>query len=453
MSTSPSAPTKPQKSQLGLVVFSSFLGSTMEYYDFLLYGTMSALVFGPVFFSQLDPVAGTIASLGTFAAGYLARPLGGIIFGHFGDRLGRKAMLFWTISLMGAASILIGLVPPFHTIGAWASILLIVLRVAQGIAIGGEWGGSVLMSAEHATSRRGLWASFTPAGAPAGSLLSAAAVAIASASMSNDDFMAWGWRLPFFFSALLLILALIIRFRISESPVFADAAAREDVDRVPLLTVLTKHWRKVLLGIGATAGMFMGSSFYSVFLVSYATTGVGMERQTALNALTIASALALVTTVFGGYLADRFGRRPIMILGALSVIVLAFVAFPAVAANSFGLITLIFVLIAVLQGLWSAATPAFISEMFPTTHRYTGASLTFQLAGIFSGVAPLVWTAVVAGSGGATIGASLILAGAAAVGIICILSARETSSISLRAVDEAAEPNSFPAPVRTRRRR
>src|ERR687892_868222 len=228
------------RTQLRRAVLSSYLGSVIEYYDFLLYATASAVVFNQVFFANLDPLTGTVASFGTLATGYIARPLGGVLFGHFGDRLGRKRMLILTMALMGVASTLIGVLPTYDQVGALAPVLLILLRVLQGVAVGGEWGGAVLMSAEHATSRRGLWASFTNAGAPSGLVLSTLVLA-ASASLTGEQaFLAWGWRIPFLLSILLLAVGLFVRAKVAETPVFAEAAGEKPA-RPPLFEVLRHH--------------------------------------------------------------------------------------------------------------------------------------------------------------------------------------------------------------------
>ncbi|HYH31967.1 MAG TPA: MFS transporter, partial [Pseudonocardia sp.] len=222
--------------QLRRAVLSSFIGTVIEYYDFLLYATASAVVFNRVFFSPLDPLAGTVASFGALATGYLARPLGGVLFGHFGDRIGRKRMLVLTMALMGVASVLIGLLPTYDQVGVLAPVLLVVLRIAQGVAVGGEWGGAVLMSAEHATTRRGLWASFTNAGAPSGMVLSTLVLALAAATTGEQAFLAWGWRIPFLLSAVLLAVGLFVRAKVEETPVFTAAEAAPQ--RPPLLDVL-----------------------------------------------------------------------------------------------------------------------------------------------------------------------------------------------------------------------
>ncbi|MDT7692574.1 MAG: hypothetical protein QOI75_1941, partial [Pseudonocardiales bacterium] len=275
--------------QLRRAVASSFIGSVIEYYDFLLYATAAAVVFGKVFFAALDPLTATVASFGTFAAGYLARPLGGILFGHFGDRIGRKKMLVTTMTLMGVASFLIGALPTYGQIGIWAPVALVTLRVLQGVAVGGEWGGAVLMSAEHATSRRGLWASFTNAGAPCGMVLSTVVLTVTAAASGERAFLAWGWRVPFLLSILLLGIGLFIRLKVEETPVFAAA---ERSARVPLFDVLRNHPRNLLLAVGVGLAAFVAQGTLTTFLIAYGVE-VGYSRQTVLSGLTLSSVLAV----------------------------------------------------------------------------------------------------------------------------------------------------------------
>src|SRR3954453_21844116 len=313
--------THPHSSptQLRRAVLSSYLGSVIEYYDFLLYATASAVVFNKIFFSNLDPLVGTVASFGTLATGYLARPLGGIVFGHFGHRLGRKKMLVLSMTLMGVGSTLIGLLPTYAQIGVWAPILLVLLRVVQGIAVGGEWGGAALMSAEHATSRRGLWASFTNAGAPMGVVLSTLVLAISAAATGEQAFLAWGWRIPFVLSIVLLAVGLFVRARVAEPPVFTEAATTKPA-KPPLLDVLRHHRRNLLLSIGVGFGAFVAQGTLTTFVISYAVQA-GFARPTVLNALSMSSVAAIIGIIGFSALSDRVGRRPVVLTGALAMAV------------------------------------------------------------------------------------------------------------------------------------
>ncbi|GAB2733933.1 MFS transporter [Amycolatopsis magusensis] len=438
MSESPAAPTPPHDPvQLRRAVASSFLGSVIEYYDFLLYATAAAVVFDKVFFSSLEPFAATIASLGTFATGYLARPLGGVLFGHFGDLLGRKRMLLLTMTLMGVASFLIGVLPTYAQAGALAPIGLVLLRVIQGISVGGEWGGAVLMSAEHARSRRGLWASFTNAGAPCGMVLSTAALTGTGAIVGQEAFLAWGWRIPFLLSIALLAVGLFVRLKVEETPVFQ--AVREDGrKRVPVLDVFRKYPRVLALGVGVGLAAFVAQSTLTTFVVAYGVQE-GHARQSVLNALTISSACAVVGILGWSAASDRFGRRPIVLAGALAMAVYGFLLFPLVAAGNGALLILALVIgQAVIHPMMYGPLAALYTELFSTENRYTGASLGYQLAGLGAGFAPLLFAELRRGPGTAAI--SWIIAGFCVLTVVCVLALKETSrqDLSGGAVPEPA---------------
>lgn len=419
--------------QLRRAVASSYLGSVIEYYDFLLYGTASAIVFNKVFFANLDPLLATVASFGTFATGYLARPLGGILFGHFGDLLGRKRMLVLSMTLMGISSFLIGLLPTYASIGGLAPIGLVVLRVIQGIAVGGEWGGSVLMSAEHATSRRGLWAGFTNAGAPSGMVLSTLALTATSAIVGEQAFLSWGWRIPFLLSILLLVVGLFVRLKVEETPAFK--AAQRDAPprkRLPVLEVLRNHPRNLLLGIGVGLAAFVAQSTLTTFVLSYAVRA-GHARQDVLNVLTISSACAIVGILGFSALSDRFGRRPIVLIGAVSMAVWSFILFPMVDSRNGALLLLALVVgQSVIHAMMYGPLAALYSEMFSTENRYTGASLGYQFAGLGAGLAPLLFAEIQRGTGSAsTIVISATIAGFCLVAVACVLALKETSKQDL----------------------
>ncbi|WP_435157331.1 MFS transporter [Amycolatopsis sacchari] len=423
------------RAQLRRAVLSSYLGSVIEYYDFLLYATASAVVFTKVFFSSLDPVVGTIASLGTFTTGYLARPLGGIIFGHFGDLLGRKRMLVITMTMMGLASTLIGVLPTYAQIGVWAPILLIVLRVLQGIAVGGEWGGAVLMSAEHATTRRGLWASFTNAGAPSGMVVSTLMLTLMGAVTTDAQFLSWGWRVPFLLSVVLLAIGLFVRLKVDETPVFA---ATRRPSRAPLLEVLRRHPKNLLLAIGVGFGAFVAQGTLTTYILSYAVHA-GFPRQTVLNAITVSSVGAVLGIVGYSALSDRVGRRPVVIAGALATGVVGFLLFPLIDTGSAALLTLAVVLgQSVAHPAMYGPLAALCTELFGTRTRYTGASLGYQIAGLGAGIAPVVFAAL-AGVGTGLI--SAVIAACCLVTVGCVLALGESSRVDLaepRAVAEEA---------------
>jgi MFS family permease len=413
------------RAQLRRAVLSSYFGSVIEYYDFLLYATASAVVFNKVFFSNLDPVLGTIASLGLFTTGYLARPIGGIVFGHFGDLLGRKRMLVITMSMMGIASTLIGVLPTYAQIGVWAPVLLIVLRVLQGIAVGGEWGGAVLMSAEHATSRRGLWASFTNAGAPSGMVVSTLLLTFMGAVTTDAQFLAWGWRVPFLLSVVLLAIGLFIRLKVDETPVFAAAGRSAGA---PLLEVLRRHPKNLLLAIGVGFGAFVAQGTLTTYLLSYAVHA-GFPRQTVLNAITVSSVGAVIAIIGYSALSDRVGRRPVVLAGALATAVVGFLLFPLIDSGSAVLLTLAVVLgQSVAHPAMYGPLAALYTELFATRTRYTGASLGYQIAGLGAGVAPVVFAAV-AGAGTGVI--SAVIAACCLVSVLCVLVLRESHRVDL----------------------
>ncbi|MEU8205693.1 MFS transporter [Streptosporangium sp. NPDC049046] len=422
----------PNQVQLRRAVASSFLGSVIEYYDFLLYATASAVVFSKIFFSSLDPLTATVASFGTFATGYLARPLGGVIFGHFGDRLGRKRMLVLTMTLMGVASFLIGVLPTYEQIGALAPITLVLLRVLQGVAIGGEWGGAVLMSAEHASSRRGLWASFTNAGAPFGMVLSTGVLSGTAAVVGEQAFLSWGWRVPFLLSILLLGVGLFVRLRVEETPVFEAAGAGGRATRMPLLEVLRNHPRTLLLGVGVGLSAFVAQGTLTTYLIAYGVR-TGFTRQAVLNGLTLSSALAVVSIIAWSALSDRVGRRPIVLAGALLMAGFGFALFPMVNAGSVALLVIALVLgQALIHPMMYGPLGALYAELFPTRNRYTGASLGYQLAGLGAGLGPLLFAQLDASSGGgSTTTISVIIAVCCLLTVVCVLALRETSGDDL----------------------
>ncbi|MFC6080139.1 MFS transporter [Sphaerisporangium aureirubrum] len=425
-----SAPPDPRR--LRRVVASSFLGSVIEYYDFLLYATASAVVFNKIFFSSLDPLAATAASFGTFATGYLARPLGGIVFGHYGDRLGRKRMLVVTMTLMGVASFLIGLLPTYAQIGALAPVALVALRVLQGVAVGGEWGAAVTMSTEHATSRRGLWGSFTNAGAPFGMVLSTGALTGTAALLGEQAFLSWGWRVPFLLSVVLLGIGLFVRLKVEESPLFEAArkAAADDTARrrAPLIDVLRNHPKTLLLGVGVGLSAFVAQGTLTTYLIAYGVRA-GFPRQTVLNALTLSSALAVVGIIAWSALSDRVGRRPVVLTGALLMAVFAFALFPMVDSGNAAVLTLALVLgQSVLHPLMYGPLAALYSELFATRSRYTGASLGYQLAGLGAGLAPLLFAKIDESTGGGqTTTISVVIAAVCLLTVGCVLALRETS--------------------------
>lgn len=373
------------------VALSSLLGTAIEYYDFLVYGTMSALVFGLVFFPDSDPAVATIAAFGTLAAGYVARPLGGILFGHFGDRVGRKSMLVLTMVLMGASSFVIGVLPTYSAIGVAAPILLVLLRVVQGIAIGGEWGGATLMVTEHADAdRRGFWNGLMQMGSPIGSLLSVGVVTIVTL-LPDDDLLSWGWRVPFLVSLLLLGLGVYVRLSVTESPVF-EAAARDvrTAHTAPPFLQVLKRPRTLILACAVGIGPFALTALISTYMISYATA-IGYHRTDVMTALIFTSLTGLVAIPLFSALSDFLGRRVVMLAGAIGIIVYAWPFYALIDMRSQGYLILAMVIAQIIQSMMFAPLGALFSEMFGTAVRYTGASMGYQLAALLgAGFTPLI---------------------------------------------------------------
>ena len=371
----------------------SLIGTTIEWYDFFLYGSAAALVFNKLFFPEYDPLVGTMLAFATYAVGFVARPLGGIVFGHFGDRIGRKKLLMWSLVLMGVATALIGLLPTYAQIGVWAPVALIVLRLVQGFAVGGEWGGAVLMAAEHGDSaRRGFWASWPQAGVAAGSLLSAGVLALMAGIQSEADFIAWGWRVPFLLSVLLVVLGWYIRNRVSESPMFeAELEVAEIPPKLPALDVIRERPLAILLGSGLRVGENISYYILTVFSLTYLVDVAAETRSTALNALLIAASVQFFAIPLLARLSDRIGRRPVYAFGGLSLAAFIFVFFPMLASGEPTTIVAAIVIGLVLHSAMYGPQAAFITELFPTRIRYSGVSIAYQLTSIIAGsLAPII---------------------------------------------------------------
>ncbi|MEV6712494.1 MFS transporter [Lentzea sp. NPDC051208] len=384
------------------VVGASLIGTTVEWYDFFLYGSAAALVFNKLFFPTADPLTGTLLAFTTYAIGFLARPLGGLVFGHFGDRLGRKKLLVLSLLLMGGATMLMGVLPTYASVGVLAPVLLTLLRLVQGFALGGEWGGAVLIVSEHGDPlRRGFWASWPQAGVPCGNLLATGVLAVLAAVQSDEDFLAWGWRVPFLLSGVLVVIGLWIRLSVSESPIFLAAqekAAKEkgpETEKAPALLLLKHNWREVLIAMGARFAENVSYYVITAFILVYVVTGLGLSKSVGLNAVLIASAVHLVTIPVWGHLSDRFGRRSIYLVGAVGMAVWIFAFFALLDTKDPVLITVATTVGLVLHGAMYGPQAAFFSELFGTRVRYSGASVGYQLASIVAGaLAPLIATAL-----------------------------------------------------------
>jgi metabolite-proton symporter len=390
-----------QPNHIRRVVIASFIGTTIEWYDFFLYGTAAALVFNKLFFPTVDPVAGTMAAFATFAVGFFARPLGGIVFGHFGDKIGRKSMLVTTLMMMGVATVLIGVLPTYDQIGVAAPVLLVALRFIQGFGVGGEWGGAVLMAVEHGhAGKRGFHASWVQAGVPVGLLLANGVFKLAS-SMDEKAFLSWGWRIPFLLGVLLLLVGMFIRMKIMESPIFTEAKAADPGPKVPILAVIRDHPRNVILSMGAR---FAENAFFYIFTVlvlSFGSQQLGISKDFLLNAVLLGSAVQLIAIPWFGALSDKVGRRPVYLGGALFLTLFAFPFFWMMETRQSSLIMLAVVIGLVGHAAMYGPQAAFFSELFGTRVRYSGASLGYQLASpLAGGLAPLIATKLLERSSG-----------------------------------------------------
>jgi MHS family shikimate/dehydroshikimate transporter-like MFS transporter len=410
------------------VALASLIGTTIEWYDFFLYGTAAALVFNRLFFPTFDPLTGTLASFGTYAVGFVARPVGGIIIGHYGDRIGRKSMLVLTLVVMGIATFLIGLLPTYEQIGPWAAVALVILRIAQGFGVGGEWGGAVLMAVEHAPrGSRGFYGSWPQIGVPAGLLLSTAVFTMFS-WLPEEQFLAWGWRVPFLVSIVLVAIGLMIRMRILETPTFERIKSQATAARQPIVEVLRRYPKQVLLAMGARFAENGAFYIFSVFVLTYATQRAMIDRQLVLNGILIGAAVELVAIPFFGALSDRVGRRPVYLFGAAMTAVLAFPLFAALDSGSGVLIAVALTAAFTLShGAMYAPQAAFMSEMFDARVRYSGASLGAQLASVFAGgLAPFIGTGLLqAGYGRGAV--TLYVVALAVVTLVAVFIATETS--------------------------
>ncbi len=423
------------------VVFASLIGTAVEWYDFFLYGSAAALVFGALFFPEGDPVTATLLAFGTYALGFVARPLGGVVFGHFGDRLGRKKMLVTSLMLMGAATFAIGLLPTYATIGVAAPILLLVCRLLQGFAVGGEWGGAVLMVAEHGDdARRGFWSSWPQAGVALGNLLATAVLWVLALVQSEETFQAWGWRIPFLLSAVLVLIGLYIRLSIEDSPVFKEAQAeiaakKDEKNHIPIIEVFRRYPKEVFCAMGMRLAENTSYYIFTIIVITYVTTYDGQGRGPILQALLIGSAVHFVWIPLVSLLSDKIGRKPLYIAGAVGVGAWTFAFFPLVERGTAGSLTLAVVVGLMLHALMYGPQAAFFSELFGTSVRYTGASVGYQLASILAGaIAPLVALRLLGNDttdpNTAAVGWYIVVT--SVLTIIAVLAVKETRNTSLR---------------------
>jgi MHS family shikimate/dehydroshikimate transporter-like MFS transporter len=414
---------------VNMVAIASSIGTAVEWYDFFLYGTASALIFGRLFFPTFDPLTGTMAALGTYAVGFAARPIGGIICGHFGDRVGRKSMLVITLLIMGIGTFLIGLLPTYDQVGIWAPILLVCLRIAQGFGLGGQWGGAVLMTVEHSPKgKRGFYGSLPQVGLPIGLLLSTLVFGFVS-SLPEKAMLTWGWRVAFLISIILVGVALFVRLKVVESPAFTAVKQTRSTARMPVLEALRQHPKNVLLVMGARIAENGAFYLYSVFVLTFAIQpNIGFSDTQALRAVSIAAFIQLFTIPFFGALSDRIGRRPVYLFGAIFTGIFAFPFFWLIETSIANMLFLSVVLaLSVGHAAMYAPQASFVSELFGTRVRFSGLSIGYQLASVLAGgLSPLIATKMLADTGSSR-PIALYIIGMAAITTLSVYLASETA--------------------------
>jgi metabolite-proton symporter len=440
----PPANNEPGHVPTGLkrVVVASMAGTVVEWYEFFLYATAATLVFNKVFFAEgTSEAQGLIAALLTYAVGFVARPLGGVVFGHFGDKYGRKKLLQFAILLVGAVTFLMGCLPTYAQIGVWAPILLVILRFLQGFAVGGEWGGAVLLVAEHSPNRsRAFWASWPQAAVPVGNMLATVVLLVLTATLSDAAFLSWGWRIAFWLSAVVVLIGYYIRTKVSDAPIFVTA--QQEVERVKAVSygvveVLKRYPRGVFTAMGLRFAENIMYYLVVTFSIVYLKTQVGADTSDILWWLLAAHAVHFLVIPQVGRLSDRVGRRPVYIVGAIAAATWGFFAFPMMNSGDYLLIMAAIILGLVIHAIMYAPQPAIMAEMFPTRMRYSGVSLGYQVTSIVAGsLAPAIATWLL-DKFDSSVPIALYLAGAAVITLVAALFTRETNGIDLATVDEA----------------
>ncbi|GEK32972.1 MFS transporter [Kurthia sibirica] len=417
-----------EKKQMRKVWIASLVGSAIEWFDYFLYGTVAALVFTKVFFVAEDPTIGLLLSYASLALAFFIRPFGGIIFSHIGDRVGRKKTLVMTLSLMGVATVLMGLLPTYQAIGIAAPIILVTLRLVQGLGIGGEWGGAMLLAVEYAPKeKRGLFGSIPQMGVPIGMFLGSGALTLITTTVSTEAFISWGWRIPFLFSALLVLFGLWIRKGIDETPSFKEVQKSGDIPKIPLVETLKTHWREVLIAIGGKVVETAPFYIFGTFIVSYGTTNLGFSNTEVLVSVMIATIVTTILIPIMGSLSDKIGRKKMYIYGAVAMLVYAFPYFWLLEQRT--LTTLIIATIIGLGVIWAPITAVLgtmFSEIFSAKVRYTGVSLGYQIgAAIAGGTAPLVATALLLEFNNSYIPIALYIMLTAVISLVSVLAVRD----------------------------
>jgi metabolite-proton symporter len=422
--------TKVGSARPAKVALASFVGTAIEWYDFFIFGTAAALVFGVAFFPTLSPLSGTLAAFATFGVAFISRPAGAIVFGHFGDRIGRKKMLVFSLVLMGSATVMIGLIPTYDQIGLAAPFLLVVARLLQGFAVGGEWGGAVLMAVEHAPARkRAFYGSFPQAGVPAGLVLATLAFLLVE-RLPEDHMMAWGWRMPFLASAGLLAVGMYVRLKVAESPEFERVRARDEIAQRPIVNVLRFEKRPLGVGILTQAASLVPFYLVTVFVLSYGPKELGLSRETILMSLLVACVLDIVTVPYASMLADRVGTRKMLICGSVYMAAVAYPFFWLLRSGSgWAVLVAMILIVTVGHAVTYSAVAAYVASLFPADVRYTGASVAYQFGGVvFSAPAPFIAVALSSATQGQWALAAYIAAACAVTILVLILS--KTAKVS-----------------------
>jgi MFS family permease len=416
-----SSTTQPSKKG---IFAASFIGTAIEWYDYYIFGTAAALAFGSLFYPQFSSVAGTLAAFATFAVGFIARPLGAAVIGHFGDRIGRKSMLVLTLVMTGGATFLIGVLPTYAAIGVGAPLLLVLLRLIQGFGVGGEWGGAVLIATEHATPRRrAVYGSFAQFGVPVGVLTSNLAF-LAVSGMSNEDFLTYGWRIPFLISLALVVVGFLVRSRLQDAPEFAQVKAHKAVSKVPLAELVRTQPRNLILASLASIAPPAVGYTVIVYMLTYGTTVVGFGRPRLLTLILLSTVVWIATIVVSAMLSDRFGSKKLYAIGALTAVVWPLPMFALVNTGDTGPALLAFVVAAMVQGLMAGAQGGLFTEIFDVRHRYSGISIAYQLGGMIGGaVTPIAATALY-GSYGSSTPIALYVAGLSLISLVAVFGLR-----------------------------
>ncbi|MGB2718700.1 MAG: MFS transporter [Rhodococcus sp. (in: high G+C Gram-positive bacteria)] len=438
----------PDATPAGLkkVVGASMAGTIVEWYEFFLYGTAATLVFSKIFFaagtSELDAI---LAAFVTYAVGFVARPLGGIVFGHYGDKYGRKKLLQFSLVLVGGATFLMGCLPTFGAIGYWAPALLVTLRFIQGFAVGGEWGGAVLLVAEHSPNKsRGFWASWPQAGVPAGNLLATVALLVLTTTLSDEAFLSWGWRVAFWLSAVIVFVGYYIRTKVSDAPIFLEAHKQAEVIKAAsygVFEVVKRYPRGVFTAMGLRFGENVMYYLVVTFSITYLSVEVGTDTSTILWWMLIAHAIHFCTIPVVGKLADRVGRRPVYFAGAITAATWGFFAFPMMNSGHNVVIMLAIIIGLMFHAFMYATQPAIMAEMFPTRMRYSGVSLGYQVTSIVAGsLAPIIAVKLL-DVYGSSVPIAVYLAVACAITVVAVVIARETKGLALESIDIADAKN------------